>query len=109
MSFDDSSFDLVLSNHVLEHVPDDQQAVSELARVLIPGGTAIITIPGDWRRKQTRTFTHLNYNGHYRDYGLDILDMMQDSFSKVKKRNLFYYQGYRHAIKPLESAFICIK
>ena len=70
---------------------------------------AIITIPGDWRRKQTKNFTHLNYNGHYRDYGLDILDMMHSSFSKVKKVNLFNYEGQKYAIKPLETAFICIK
>ena len=109
LSFDDSSFDLVLSNHVLEHVPDDQQALTELSRVLILGGAMIITIPGDWRRKYTKTFTHLNYNGHYRDYGLDILDRMHSSFSKVKKVNLFNYEGLKYAIKPLETAFICIK
>ena len=109
LSFGDSSFDLVLSNHVLEHVPNDQQALAELSRVLILGGTMIITIPGDWRRKYTKTFTHLNYNGHYRDYGLDILDRMRSSFSKVKKVNLFNYEGQKYAIKPLETAFICIK
>ena len=109
LSFDDSSFDLVLSNHVLEHVPDDQQALTEISRVLIRGGAMIITIPGDWRRKYTKTFTHLNSNGHYRDYGLEILDRMHSSFSKVKKVNLFNYEGQKYAIKPLETAFICIK
>ena len=109
LTFGDSSFDIILSNHVLEHVPDDRKAMRELARILKPKGIAILTIPGNWRRKQTKIFSHLNYNGHYRDYGLDILDMLQDSFSMVKKNNLFHYQGQRHAIKPLETAFICIK
>lgn len=109
LSFDDLSFNLVLSNHVLEHVEDDKRALSEISRILINGGTAIITIPGDWRRNQTKIFGHLHYNGHYRDYGLDIVGMMKVYFSKVIKRNLFHYQGTRNAIKPLETAFICIK
>ncbi|SVE33841.1 uncharacterized protein METZ01_LOCUS486695, partial [marine metagenome] len=77
LSFADSSFDLVFSNHVLEHVPDDKQAVAETARILKNGGVAIITLPGDWRRKLTRSFGHLNYNGHYREYGLDVIDLFR--------------------------------
>ena len=103
------SFDDMFFNNVLKPVADDQSALVELARILITGGTAIITVHGNWRRKQTKTFSYLNYNGHYRDYGFDILDILQSSFSKVKKRNLFHYQGNRYAIKPLETAFICIK
>ena len=109
LSFDDFSFDFILSNHVLEHVSDDKSALSEISRVLRNGGIAIITIPGDWRRKHTKTYNHLNYNGHYRDYGLDILEILRDSFSKVNKRKLFNYNGYRYGIKPLETAFICQK
>ena len=109
LSFDDSSFDLILSNHVLEHVRDDQQAVAELARILSSGGTAIITVPGDWRRKQTKTFSHLNHNGHYRDYGTDILDMFREHFCSVKRKNLYNYSGRIHGIKKLEYAFVCEK
>lgn len=109
LSFDDSFFDLILSNHVLEHVHDDRKAIREISRILKSDGIAIITIPGNWRRKQTKSFSHLNYNGHYRDYGLDILEILRNSFSKVDSENLFHYQGIRHAIKPLEIAFICTK
>ena len=70
---------------------------------------AIITIPGNWRREKTKTYNHLNYNGHYRDYGMDILDILQNYFSKVKKQNLYHYNGEAHAIKPSEIAFICFK
>jgi ubiquinone/menaquinone biosynthesis C-methylase UbiE len=38
ISFQDSSFDVILCCHVLEHVPDDQQALRELLRILKPGG-----------------------------------------------------------------------
>jgi SAM-dependent methyltransferase len=45
LPFPDSSFDLVLSHEVLEHVLDDRQAMSEMARVLKPGGRAVIFVP----------------------------------------------------------------
>src|SRR5690606_22476675 len=41
----DNSFDVVLCNHVLEHVDDDIQAMRELYRVLKPGGFAILQVP----------------------------------------------------------------
>ena len=47
LSFADSSFDLVVSCDVLEHVNDPVAAFREIARVLRPGGTAILTFPMD--------------------------------------------------------------
>jgi SAM-dependent methyltransferase len=41
----DSSVDLLVCNHVLEHVPDVARALSEILRVLAPGGTAILQVP----------------------------------------------------------------
>lgn len=43
--FDNNTFDVVLCNHVLEHVRDDIQAMKEIQRVLKPGGYAILQIP----------------------------------------------------------------
>jgi SAM-dependent methyltransferase len=45
MPFKDDTFDVVLCNHVLEHVTDDIKAMSEICRVLKPGGWAIMQIP----------------------------------------------------------------
>ncbi len=42
---EDGAFDIVLCNHVLEHVPDDARAMRELRRVLAPGGFAILQTP----------------------------------------------------------------
>lgn len=43
--FEDNSFDVVFCNHVMEHVDDDIKCMSELYRVLKPGGWGIIQIP----------------------------------------------------------------
>ena len=45
MQFDDATFDFVLCNHVLEHVPDDRKAMREILRVLQPGGLALVQTP----------------------------------------------------------------
>lgn len=43
--FEANSFDVVFCNHVLEHVDDDLKALSEMKRVLRPGGWAILQVP----------------------------------------------------------------
>lgn len=45
LEFAESTFDLVMCNHVLEHVPDDRQALAEIFRVLKPGGWASLQVP----------------------------------------------------------------
>ena len=45
LPFETGSFDLILCNHVLEHVPDDLAAMRELRRVLKPGGLALLQVP----------------------------------------------------------------
>jgi SAM-dependent methyltransferase len=45
MDLPDNSIDTVLTPHVLEHVPDTGQAVSELYRVVAPGGSVLLMIP----------------------------------------------------------------
>ncbi len=45
LPFADTTFDLVLCSHVLEHVPDDGAAIDELFRVVRPGGVALIQVP----------------------------------------------------------------
>jgi SAM-dependent methyltransferase len=45
LPFADDSFDKVIASEVLEHIPDDDDAFGELARVLRPGGRLAVTVP----------------------------------------------------------------
>ncbi len=45
LSFADQSFDIILSNDVLEHVNLPERAVAEIYRILKPGGEFFMTVP----------------------------------------------------------------
>jgi SAM-dependent methyltransferase len=45
LPFTTDHFDLVIANHILEHIPDDVAGMRELYRVLKRGGTAIVQVP----------------------------------------------------------------
>ena len=53
LPFASNSMDIILCNHVLEHIPDHLQALSELYRVLKPGGWGIFQVPQDLNREFT--------------------------------------------------------
>lgn len=46
LAFADESFDIVVASHMLYHVPVPQQAIGEIARVLAPGGVALVATNG---------------------------------------------------------------
>ena len=45
LSYSDNSFDLVVCNHVLEHIQDDITALQEIHRVIKPEGFAVLQVP----------------------------------------------------------------
>jgi len=47
LEFDDAEFDVVVSVHAIEHIPPLEKAVSEMARVLKPGGRALFIYPAE--------------------------------------------------------------
>lgn len=68
LPFRAGSFDAVLCNQVLEHVPEGAKLMEEIARVLRPGGTLLLTVPLTWD-------LHLEPSDFYRytRYGLQYL------------------------------------
>lgn len=67
----DGAYDLVVCNHVLEHVPDDRKALSELVRVVGTDGILQLAVPGPFRMKKTVDWGYPKESdhGHYRLYG----------------------------------------
>jgi 2-polyprenyl-3-methyl-5-hydroxy-6-metoxy-1,4-benzoquinol methylase len=47
LDFDDGTFDVIVSVHAIEHIPHLEQALSEMARVLKPGGSAVHIYPAE--------------------------------------------------------------
>lgn len=51
--FEDNSFDVVMANHLLEHVDDDLAVMKEFHRVMKPGGWGIFQVPIDYKNPRT--------------------------------------------------------
>jgi hypothetical protein len=109
LSFADHSFGLLLCNHVLEHVRDDEAALRECARVLAPRGIAVITVPGDFPTETTWYFDKPDDNGHFRHYGMDIVQKMRTAFRTVEWVDMAWQANPHWHIRKGDFAFICRK
>jgi len=87
IQYPDDSFDCIYCSHVLEHVPNDIQAMQELKRVLSPNGWAILLVPisGDVTYEdlaitdpQLRVKLY-GQEDHVRQYGKDYIDRLRDA------------------------------
>ena len=86
LRFPDETFELAICSHVLEHVPEDHQAMSELYRVLRPGGILLVMVPFDASAATTREdprvvdraerFRLYGHGAHVRFYGRDLVDRL---------------------------------
>ncbi|HZJ05724.1 MAG TPA: class I SAM-dependent methyltransferase [Nocardioidaceae bacterium] len=96
LPFADGEFDRVVAAEVLEHIPDDRTAISELARVLRPGGTMAVTVPRWFPEKICWALSeqyHQVEGGHVRIYTRDEL------VAKVQMAGLaFGGRGHAHGL-----------
>ena len=120
LPFESNSFDVILCNHVLEHIPDDTKAMKELLRVLKPGGWGVFQIPQDLSReitfedhsitdKKERTRIFGQYD-HVRIYGRDFFEKLRsigfkvteiDMTSKMPREDVDTYRLAQGEIIPL--------
>ncbi|MFV0564238.1 MAG: class I SAM-dependent methyltransferase [Flavobacteriaceae bacterium] len=95
LPFNTDTYDVILCNHVLEHIPDDTKAMQELYRVMKPGGWGIFQIPQDLNRpttfedntitdKKERTKIFGQYD-HVRVYGRDYFNKLRSIGFKVEE------------------------
>lgn len=96
--YEDSFFDLVICNHLLEHVPNDIDAMKELYRVLKPNGKAILQVPIS--KNSDKTFEDFSVTkptdreevfgqfDHVRIYGQDYVERLNSAGFKVERINI---------------------
>jgi len=120
ISYPDDYFDIVIANHILEHVNDDRQAVNEVRRVLKTGGHAILqtpycsTLPSSIceftpSSLETRTILFGQFD-HVRAYGSDVFSRIAESglrFIGGKHDRFNISVDSRHlGINPVEPFFL---
>src|SRR5207248_11367555 len=77
LPFPTASFDVVMASEVLEHIPDDLAAMTEIARVLRPAGRVAVTVPRWWPERVCWALSrdyHDVAGGHVRIYRADELE-----------------------------------
>ncbi|NNM06468.1 MAG: methyltransferase domain-containing protein [Gemmatimonadetes bacterium] len=102
IEFADGEFDVVICNHVLEHVREDETAMKEIYRVLTPGGFAVLQVPlaldlaetlEDPKVVEKRERIHAyGQKDHLRLYGLDYFDRLRNAGFRVSRDNPFKNQ-----------------
>lgn len=92
------SFDVILCTEVLEHVPEPIQAVAEIARILKPGGVAILTAPLGSRLHQEPYHFYGGYTPYWYQkflpmYGLEIesIESNQGFFSYFAQEAVYFH------------------
>lgn len=105
LALPDAGFDLVICSHVLEHILDFGAGLREIARVLRPGGAAIIAVPfGD--RPASRLLAAPDHQGHWHDFGRDFPVRIREAGLAVETRN---YSPGRDAEDPDNIFFLARK
>ena len=93
IKFPDESFDVIYCSHVLEHVPDDRQAMREFRRVLKSDGWAVLLVPINVEKtfedptvtdpaQRLRLFGQAD---HCRKYGPDYVDRLREAGFRVER------------------------
>lgn len=95
IQYPDNTFDAILCNHVLEHIPDDRLAMAELYRVLKPSGWAILQSPLDVNRLETfedaavttpqQRLAVYGHDDHRRIYGCDYAWRLHEAGFQVSE------------------------
>ena len=96
-NFKDEYFDLIICNHVLEHIEDDKSALDELYRILKYNGISILQVPINVERENTfedlsikskiQREKYFGQYDHVREYGLDFKDRVEQAGFKVEMIN----------------------
>lgn len=100
--FSDNSFDRIVSFQVIEHIGNDHLFLSEINRILKPGGTALLTTPN-------RPLSLSRNPWHIREYtAQELTDLAKKYFSKVEMKGVSgnekiqqYYQRNKKSVDKI--------
>lgn len=113
--FEDQAFDLIICNHVLEHISDEGLAIREIQRLMTSQGIAILQVP--IAKKLDTTFedteirtssdrlNHYGQEDHVRLYGTDYKSRLERYGLSVAQINI-YNKYERFGINEKEDIFI---
>jgi SAM-dependent methyltransferase len=115
------SIDLIIANHILEHIPDDRQAMKELYRILKPGGKALLQVPisqilevtiedfavTDEREREAR----FGQSDHCRIYGRDYFERLASAGFSVEQVDVLPNSSDKeyYGLNPHERLFLATK
>jgi len=119
----DNSYDVILCNHVLEHIIEDYKAMAELFRILKPGGWAILQVPINFNKEKTfedPSITspkdreiYFGKDDHVRVYGLDYKDKLEKAGFTVKVEDYSQELGVdminKYCLPEKDDIYFCIK
>ena len=123
LEYPENHFDFILCSHVLEHIPNDTKAISELFRVLKLGGWGILQVPFEIDREKTyeddsilspeeRKIAFGQYD-HVRIYGLDYISRLSNvGFSVIKDLYIKSFNEkelFKYGFLPNEIIYKCYK
>jgi SAM-dependent methyltransferase len=115
----DASYDVIICNHVLEHIPDDRQALRELHRLLRPGGMVVLSVPYSAGMAATyedpaiadprARLQHFGQEDHVRRYGRDFAARVRDAGFAVEEAHPDPADCARYHLGYGDSLFIARK
>lgn len=116
--YDDNTFDLLICNHVLEHIIEDSDAMKEMCRVLKPGGTALLQVPISKNSLSTIEDENIidpkmreKFYGqfdHVRLYGQDYSQRLTDAGFTLNRINISK-DFAQFGLNVDEDLFVCVK
>ncbi len=123
LCFDSDTFDIIVCNHVLEHVPDDKKAMKELYRVLKPDGYAFLQVPISIKLDTTYEnesvtsdedrLKEFGQKDHVRIYAMDYVERLKEAGFNVEVLRIEHLETPKN-LKKLEldlkeQLFVCRK